>query len=601
MIKNYFNQLTLPRKILVYYVPLSILPLILVSLLMSNTFESIITDRTVSSASDNAILIINQIETMLDSAENLGNQLTININTLYHQIEVDGTAAKNLSFYTALSNELNYSLLTYSNIDSIAYYDLAGNLYTSNYKILDENQFFFNSTLFEQLSKTTGPNYWFPMMQRNYLVLDSTRPVFTMGKKIINIDDGTTLGFLLINIPEEIIENLLASQQYQYWLIDGKDKILSTNSDDLILMTINHSIFDNDLLSLDKYIGVRKMNKEQFVTTMLPFPTNSWRLIGQVPYKDLTDDLQRITSYLFIILVIIIIIDIIFSWFISNIITRPITELNQGMLKVSNGNFDIRLQAHSSDEIGTMADSFNHMSEKIKALLKQVALTEEQKREYELALIQEQIKPHFLYNCLDVIYTLSLMNRSNDAAKATKALADYYRLSLAKGQDIITLDEEMKMLDNYLQLQKIRYSDVLDYTIHYPLEYGKYKIMKLTLQPLVENAIYHGLKTKNELGHLTINIQKSELNLLTIDIIDNGIGMTEETIHELLEDKPIHNGNLKHYGLNNVKHRIQLFFGDTFGLTIKSQLDVGTTVTVTIPATTNHPKERGSYGTDTHS
>lgn len=225
-----------------------------------------------------------------------------------------------------------------------------------------------------------------------------------------------------------------------------------------------------------------------------------------------------------------------------------------------------------------MTESFNHMTDRIQDLLQTVEAEQQQKREYEMALIQEQIKPHFLYNCLDVIYTLNLMGRQKDAAKATKALADFYRVSLSKGADIISLDEEFKNVADYLSLQQIRYSDVFDYTIDLPENLKTQKIIKLTLQPIVENAIYHGLKAQDDFGHLSIKAY-AEGQDLYIEIVDNGLGMDKGKIPGLLEPKE----NRQHYGLYNVFHRIQLTFGTGYGMTLESQSGKGTKVRVHIP------------------
>lgn len=586
-IKKYYQQLSLTKKIMLYYIPLSILPIIMVAIIMSGTYRNLIIDRTLSSATDNSYLIINQTESIFDSADDCGNLLTININNIYEGIGEADLPTSNVSITNAISNELSFALLTYPNIESVAFYDVKGGLYTSTHRLTDTNMDFYKSNLFDVLKTTTGPSHWFPLTKRDYLTLDSEVAILTMGKKVVNINDGTTYGYLLVNISENSISHSLDLQEYDYWIINENDSIISTNSEDIVLDQMNTVIFDKDLLDESSYIGVRELNGNSYITTMFPFKKANWRLIGQLPYDDLTSDLQQLTIYMFALLVAIILLDIFTSWIFSYNISKPIRALNNGMLKVSQGNFSQRLEETSRDEIGSMADSFNHMSEKIENLLLTVEEEQLQKREYEMALIQEQIKPHFLYNCLDVIYTLNLMGRQQDAAKATKALADYYRVSLSKGADIITLEEEVKNVKDYLSLQKIRYSDVFDYTIDFPPELSKYKIIKLTLQPLVENAIYHGLKMKETFGMLTIKLFMVD-ELITIEVIDNGQGMDTDTLSTILEPKD----KREHFGLYNVKHRIQLFFGEEYGLDIDSELGQGTRVSVTIPASLSIAERR---------
>lgn len=547
-------------------------------MIIQATTTNLVVNRTLINAKDNSYLIINQVESIFESGEDCGNLLTININKIYDNVQSSSQQTRELELINSINNELSFSLLTYPYISSIAFYSADGDLYANNFRIEDVNQQFFASHMFEELSKTTGPNYWFPLMYRDFLIEDETVANLSMGKKIVNINDGSTLGYLIVNIEAIVISDILAKQDYNYWIIDEDSRIISTNDDQELLEPMNNTIFDDTLLTQNEYIGLREFNHTSYVTTMLPFETSNWRLVGQLPYDELTTDLQQNTLYLFIIIAFVILIGTISSFYFSQSLTRPIKLLKDGMFRVSQGDFNQTLTTTSTDEIGEMASSFNHMSEKVQQLLVTVEEEQLQKREYEMALIQEQIKPHFLYNCLDVIYTLNMMGRQKDAAKATKALADFYRVSLSKGADIITLEEEFKNVTDYLSLQKIRYSDVFDYTIHLPESLKPQRIIKLTLQPIIENAIYHGLKAQDEFGHLTIRAYQDNQDIY-IQITDNGAGMEADVAERVLEPDP----NRQHYGLYNVYHRIQLSFGIDYGLRIDSQPNTGTTVTVHIP------------------
>ncbi|WP_105617662.1 sensor histidine kinase [Vallitalea okinawensis] len=265
------------------------------------------------------------------------------------------------------------------------------------------------------------------------------------------------------------------------------------------------------------------------------------------------------------------------SRLLSHVITNPLKELTKSAKKIGEGQFDLKVKQDRYDEIGILSKAFNKMTYKIDELIKDVKSEQKKKREYEMALIQEQIKPHFLYNCLDVIYTLCELERVNEASEATKALADYYRVTLSNGKDIITLGEEFKNVEDYLALQAIRYSDVFTYTIHVDEKIKSYRIVKLTLQPLVENAIYHGLKPRGRQGQIWIHgsIVGQEIY---IEVRDNGVGMSEDRVQELMGNR-----NDTNFGLYNVQDRIGLFFGQGYGLEILSQENEGTTVKIRLP------------------
>ncbi len=202
--------------------------------------------------------------------------------------------------------------------------------------------------------------------------------------------------------------------------------------------------------------------------------------------------------------------EIILYNYLSRIITVPLEHLKMGAEKMASGNMDLRLRITSNDEIGKLGEAFNHMAEQVQELLIKVEFEARKKKEYELSLLHEQVKPHFLYNSLDIITKLSEMNRQVESRRAIRRLADYYRNSLSDSKEIITLEQEIKIVEDYLELQRIRYTDVFTYEVEVEEGITNIVIPKLSLQPLVENAIYHGLKYKESKGVLRIKGERRE-------------------------------------------------------------------------------------------
>jgi two-component system sensor histidine kinase YesM len=199
-------------------------------------------------------------------------------------------------------------------------------------------------------------------------------------------------------------------------------------------------------------------------------------------------------------------------------------------------------------------------------------------------LIQSQIKPHFLYNSLETIISLNKLCRYDDAISIAKSLANFYRSSLSKGGDLIRIAEEVSMTSNYLAIQKMRYSNYMEYSINIPDEIKDLAIPKLTLQPLVENSIYHGLKLKQGVGRLEISGRLTEAGDVCIEVYDNGAGIPQDKISMLLE-KSVFNGKSEDFGLASVNNRIRLLYGSGYGIQIQSELGSFTKVILTIPAT----------------
>ena len=263
----------------------------------------------------------------------------------------------------------------------------------------------------------------------------------------------------------------------------------------------------------------------------------------------------------------------------KRLITKPLLKLKKGAEEIATGNLNVHFNFHTQDEIGKLGNIFNIMTLKIRELLKRVDEEARKKREYELALLHEQIKPHFLYNTLDIIIVLIEMKREWEAAHVVKKLAAYYKNSLSSSEEIISLETEIQIIEDYLELQNIRYGGKFSYDIVIDAEAKKECIPRLTLQPLVENAIYHGLKYKENWG--TIRVYVHYLGeKIQIKVMDDGIGIPDEKLNEI---RSFAEKVEKHFGLYSVHHRLLLYYGEEVLFNINSKYEEGTCITIEVP------------------
>ena len=271
------------------------------------------------------------------------------------------------------------------------------------------------------------------------------------------------------------------------------------------------------------------------------------------------------------------------SYYIPLSITRPIRKLSEVTDQVAKGDLTVRSDVRSGAEVSVLSDSLNTMIDKIDELLEQVKKEQIRLRKAEFELLQSQINPHFLYNTLDAIVWLAEAGEQKKVVSMVGSLSDFFRTSLNQGKDIITIKEELQHSRSYLEIQQMRYQDILNYEIHVPEELHRYLIPKITIQPLVENALYHGIKNKRGLGRIVISGRKEE-DFLILQIEDNGIGMRKERLDQVKEgmnqkiptEKDI-------YGLYNVNERIRLNFGEKYGISIESTYGEGTVVSIILP------------------
>lgn len=271
------------------------------------------------------------------------------------------------------------------------------------------------------------------------------------------------------------------------------------------------------------------------------------------------------------------------SYQIPRSITKPLQKLTEVTGQVAEGNLSVRSDIHTGDEAGVLSDSLNTMIDKINELLEQVTTEQVRLRKAEFELLQSQINPHFLYNTLDAIIWLAEAGEQKKVVSMVRSLSEFFRTSLNRGKDIISVKEELLHVRSYLEIQQVRYQDILNYDIDVPAELGNYMIPKITIQPLVENALYHGIKNKRGSGHIHIRGSRQE-NFLVIEIEDDGIGISKERLWQVNDGirKKILTGK-DIYGLYNVNERIRLNFGEAYGINVMSTYGEGTLVRILLP------------------
>ena len=265
----------------------------------------------------------------------------------------------------------------------------------------------------------------------------------------------------------------------------------------------------------------------------------------------------------------------------SKSITRPLKELCENIRMVGEGDFTIRPVASQNDEVQTLSESFDRMVGRIGTLMMDIRQEQVNLRRTELKLLQAQINPHFLYNTFDTVIWLAEDHKDEQVVELITSLSTFFRTTLSKGEDFIRLREEALHVKSYLEIQQVRYCDIMEYEISIPEQLGEYTVLKLTLQPLVENALYHGIKNKRGKGKITVCGHKDG-QLLELMVRDNGIGIRPDLLSKLRDS--IYSGNKVGFGLANVHERIQLYYGKEYGLRINSEYGVGTEVVVRLPA-----------------
>ncbi len=292
---------------------------------------------------------------------------------------------------------------------------------------------------------------------------------------------------------------------------------------------------------------------------------------------------KLVTDYLFIA-VLVLILALIFirrAIRLGQSITMPVAALCARAAGINSGDLTEREPIQAEEyELRTLSEAFEQMVGRLNRQIQETAHNQERLRRTELALIQAQINPHFLYNTMDTIIWLIEAEKTEEAVEMVSSLSSFFRHSLSRGRDVITLQEEEEHVCSYLQIQQARYKDIMRYTVNIAPELKGAVIPKLTLQPLVENALYHGIKLKRGLGRIYV-VGRSEGDGILLQVTDDGIGMSPQRLDELI--RAIDRRERVGFGLSTVHERIRLFFGPPYGLSISSRQGVGTTISIRIP------------------
>jgi len=436
-------------------------------------------------------------------------------------------------------------------------------------------------------SESAGKNLWVDPETRDAFFSARRDLGITMLRAVRLGNVGEPIGILVLDIGENIFSKLYSHLDYgrtgRFIVVNRSGGMIFPESADYGLYSefFRKRYFDL-FTDADERGSVATFGKERFVVISDILERLGWVIIGMVPLGALLDYGRRATYLIYLLGVICVLFELGFAAWISHSISKPIGALSQSMMDAAQGDLQIRVEVSGADEIGDLARSFNEMVERISSLMDQVYRDQMTQRDLELLALQSQINPHFLYNSLESICALSQLKRNEDAFTLGKALSLFYRGVLSGGQLVVSVAEELETLRHYLTVQGIRYRDKFQCSFEVEEAVLDQKIIKLSLQPIVENSIYHGLKNVRRQGKIWIFGRRLDEGTVQLCVVDNGKGMSSEEIGRLLAPKTYGSGG-RGFGLYSVDQRLKLRFGEKYGVSITSRPGYWTKVHVRVP------------------
>ncbi len=392
----------------------------------------------------------------------------------------------------------------------------------------------------------------------------------------------------------EILNNVKAQVS---WMMKNTDSQRATVKLDLILRTLQ-SLKENVDKMGDKIAHNSTATENEAVLENIRFATSVMEDVVQnyvlyevhrteTQYQVMREGFVRWQILSIILIFSAVGFSVVAAWSLSKSIYTPIKKLHDVTTTITKNDLQALMTSDNVDEITELGMSFNIMIGKIKDLLDSKIKEQENLKKAELRALQAQINPHFLYNTLDTIIWMAESKKTDQVIQIVSALSDFFRISLSKGMDWITIGEEVERIRSYLTIQKMRYSDILDFNIEVNQDVMENTILKLILQPLVENALYHGIKNKRQGGTISLRAKRKSADEILFEVEDNGIGFPPEKLAKLRAELDDDSGDIKlesGFGIGNVNKRIRLYYGKLYGVSIRSEYNTGTCVTLVIPA-----------------
>lgn len=581
-----FRSISIKQKLLLLFSFQIIIPLIFMGTMLYRNTERIIQDKSITYSLD----ILKMIELRMNDFAN--NMISVSEDLLsdtaiHDTLQIKEDQPKNEYYYTMrnrITNTLKRICLSRNEIQSIAIISKYGTYYTYdlNSGRASIEEIIPYQAMLNKAREAEGSPVW-------YLDKDnegSIRNIY-LARTVNSIDDFQEIGMIAILIKKDYLKTVYADLSTSFmqnidilskdneWIIGTNPNFKRQSSNEVVYLTDKKRDYQIDKVSniLLSYIKVE---------------TCDWKIVTEISLDELNRDLNQFKVWFVIITLCTILVLSIFSILVAIDIIEPINRLVSGIKKVQEENVYEEVIVDRKDELGYLSKCFNKMSQDIDTLLNRVYKEQLTRKEAELKALQAQINPHFLFNTLESINWMAQLNNVPEIRDMVTSLASLIEASIGKGSPLIPLSQELKYVDNYILIMKNRYGDRLIYESDIDRSLIRSKVPKLLLQPIIENAIYHGIDKKRKQGQIKLMIKKDQENV-HIEVMDNGKGMTEEEAKELNQrfkdnnDDYLLKKNRRGIGLENVNRRIKLFFGNQYGLYIESEYEQYTKVHVIVP------------------
>ncbi|MCY9668381.1 histidine kinase [Paenibacillus alginolyticus] len=591
------NIHSLRFKLTVYFLILIIVPMLVVSYFFYQNSTHIIEEKISESVSTTLLMIETSIENVLEQSRFVATPFLVNTkNREFLEREIHLSDYEDLNKLNQIMSDLKGMEISGQNIYSISLYNSINRMLLTS----EKNMFFYPNEEMNHIEKLIaeegGAPRWFLEKWPSSTYLTARPNYITYPISLDPSESGIRKNILFVHVSEstisEYIKNLNKTDNGLKTLILTKDgrSIVQTNIDKNKLFSVEFGEQPSMIKQLDRITSEKEGSfSENFAgrEVLVVFRTSEktgFKYVNFVPREDWNKEITNLRNGVIVLDLLAALAAMLLAYLFMKSIYNPMFRLLKAMKQtVDKKDFDYQIIEQRKDEFGILFLGFNAMIRNIQQLIKNLYQEKLLKQEFELKLMQSRMNPHFLYNTLNSIYSIAKLHGVHEVTDMAYALSHFFRHSL-KGDDWITVKEMLDHIDNYLKIQKIRYRDKFEVSIDVEDELMDMPILKLLLQPLVENAIIHGVEMKGGKGAISITGYQLDESVVFV-VSDDGLGMTTQRLEEIREHLKSGGGSSSElFALSNVDQRIKHYYGEGYGLEIFSQLNKGTTIEVYLPA-----------------
>ena len=596
LVLKHFGDISLQKKLTVSYFLLIFFPLAVVGLFAYNISAFSIRNEVTRYISEVLQQVNDNIDNSIYELDRMAAILSVDDGVLRILDKPRERPQQDIYRDDAIIEQKINDLLNFrTNIEGLFLFSYNGEVY--QYKGVNRSirpDYTFTSTRWYVTMQSMGVNQLLipTHIQDQVLTSGQRKTVFSYVREIKDMNTDKSLGNVLIDVNTDVIkkiwDKLNTKKSMELMIMDYNKTIIYHTREDMISTQFRSNYISKILKARNGSITAVIDNKPALVTFNTSQFTN-WTVISIIPVSVLYSDITNISYVILLTVVLCLLLSFLIAVLISRSITKPIFKLRQLMKVAESGQFSINAPVRSKDEIGALSSSFNTMVAKINGLIQTVYETRILKKEAELNALQAQINPHFLYNTLQTIDIIAQKEGINVICMVCRSLSRMFRYSINRGKEFVPLSAELEHVKDYVNIQKVRFRDRFEVVYDIEEELMQCRVVKLILQPIVENALLHGIESKKGKCVITLSAKVLE-EVAYISIEDTGVGMDEKqlgAIRESLNEEIIHaelDGLVrKSIGMKNVNARLRLYFGEQYGIAIESALGKGTKITISIP------------------